>query len=578
MNNVIKCAVVVLALGVSIGSAANAASKNSSDILQYIPADTPYVFASTKPLPKRLADKFEPKLDEMLKVYQSLMRQVLDEELAKMASAEDAEENAEEEAKRFRGLMEEVLGLMSMDGIRGAGIGRDSAFAMYGNGLLPVLRMELSDEGLFNAAIKRMEEKAGESLLVGSAKGETYKYVPTEKVNVILAVFDDQLVITAVPTTYEESQVATAIGASTPRKSLKKSKALAAIRKEYGYSDYMSGYVDFERIVRVFAGESSAADNELFEALGEAPPELSDVCNAEIQEMAGIAPRMVFGYSELDDERIRGGMVVELRKDITEGLATIPTAVPGLGSDPGGFISLGMGMDPLKIREFYEARLDALEADPYDCEMFAELQAGVAKGREALNQPIPPVVYSFRGFFADVTDVQGMDMANNTPPTSIDASILVAMENAESMLMMAAMMDPQIAALNLVPDGKPVKLDLAQIGQFAEEAFAALSNDALSVSLGSGSEEKSAAMLVADSADPAPFMSMSMDSARYYEMMGDVMANAPPQEGEEEMPVEYRDAMRDIMILSGSFYDRMTLDLRFTDRGLEFDSVMTLGD
>ena len=166
-------------------------------------------------------------------------------------------------------------------------------------------------------------------------------------------------------------------------------------------------------------------------------------------------------------------MIVELRDDIAEGLAMIPAAVPGLGSDPGGFMSFGFGLNPLALREFYEGRLDAMEADPYECEKLAALQAGVAKGREALNQPVPPVVYSFRGLVANIADIQGMDMASKTPPESIDASVLIAMENAESLIMMAAMMDPQIAALNLLPDGKPIRLELAQLAEIADDAFAA---------------------------------------------------------------------------------------------------------
>ena len=48
---------------------------------------------------------------------------------------------------------------MSLDGIRGAGIERESAFALYGNGILPVLRFELSDADLFDAAIDRIDNK-----------------------------------------------------------------------------------------------------------------------------------------------------------------------------------------------------------------------------------------------------------------------------------------------------------------------------------------------------------------------------------------------------------------------------------
>jgi hypothetical protein len=141
------------------------------------------------------------------------------------------------------------------------------------------------------------------------------------------------------------------------------------------------------------------------------------------------------------------------------------------------------------------------------------------------------------------------------------------------------MMDPQIAALNLVPDGKPVRLELAKLADIADEAFAALSNNAPSISLGAGAESSSAEMLVADSAEPAPFVSMSMDSARYYAMVGEAMSKEQPvDEGDEPMPEEIRSAMRDIMLLSGNMYERMSVDVRFTARGIEIGGLMKLSD
>lgn len=572
MNKIARRAIAIFA--VLSFSSVNAASNNSADLLKYIPADTPYVIASTEPLPPALADKLEPTVDEILKAYQRVLRHVMAEQLVKMSS----EEGSAEEAEQFRGLMEGILGLMSLDGIRGAGIERESAFALYGNGLMPVLRLELSDSKLFDAAVTRIEEKVGRALLIGEAKGTSYKYANAEKINVIIATLDDQAVITVVPESYDEAQVAVALGAKKPRKSLKKSKALRAIGKDYGFSGYMTGFIDVVRLSGIFAGRRTSQDDEFFAAIEDTPPELSEVCTAEMMEMAGIAPRIVFGYSDISTKQLGGAMIVELREDIAAGLATIPAAVPGLGSDPGGFMSLGFGLNPMAIREFYETRLDAMEADPYECEKLADLQAGVAKGREVLNQPIPPVVYGFRGFVANIADIQGLDMSSSTPPESIDASILVAIENAESLVMMAAMMDPQIAALNLIPDGNPVRLELAQLAEFAGEAFAALSTDALSISLGEGAETNSADMLVADSAEPAPFMSMSMDSARYYSMIGEAMSQEPAGDDAEKMPKAIRDAMRDVMVLSGSMYERMSVEIQFTARGVEISSTMKLSD
>jgi len=569
MTRFLKCSIVVFAT--SLFSIASAASGNSSDLLKYIPADTPYVFASLEPLPTEVADKFEPSIDEVLQAYQRVLRYAMAQKLVEMSSEEEGGEDAEQ----FRGVVEGILDLMSLEGIRGAGIGRDSAFALYGNGLTPVLRLELSDADLFDAAIERIEKDSGEALQVGEAKGQSYKYANFDVVNLVIASVDEQAIVTVVPAQFDESQVAMALGIDTPGKSLKRSKALRKIEKEYGFSGYLTGFIDNRRIAEIFTGDATGLDAELFATFDYTPPELTDSCSGEIMAMVEIAPRIVLGYDEITSEVIDSTLIVELREDLAKGLLSVPVAIPGLGIDPGGFVSIGFGFDLLALRSFFEARLDAMEADPYECEMFADLQAGVAKGREALNQPFPPVVYSFRGFVASIADFQGMDLSSNVPPESVDASILIAMENAESLIAMAAMMDPEIAALNLLPDGKPVKLELSRLPEFIEEAFAALSSSGLSVAVGKDAESKAADTLVADSANPAPFMSMSMDAERYYAVIAESMSQ---NDDDEDVPEAVRDALRDAMLVGGSMYERMLFDIRFTERGVELGGRMLLSD
>lgn len=574
MIKIVSRAITASAVSLFLISAASAASGNSVDLLRYIPADTPYVFALTAPLPSKLADKLEPTVDELLQAYQRILRHAMAEQLVKMSSEEDAADDAEQ----FREVAEEVLSLMSLEGIRGAGIGRDSAFTLYGNGLLPVLRIELTDPDLFDAALARIEEKAGESLLIGETDGQPYKYAELENVKLLIATLDEQAIITAVPARFNDAQVAMALGVKKPRRNLKNSKRLRTIRKEYGFSDYFTGFIDNERIAEIFTGKATGLDNELFAVLDYQTPDLTETCATEIMEMVGIVPRIVFGYSEITADIVESAMIIEMRKDIAEGLANVSAAVPGLGLDTSGLLSIGFGLNPIALREFYEARLDAMEADPFECEKFADLQAGVAKGREVLNQPIPPVVYSFRGIVANIADIKGMDLSSKTPPESIDASILFAVENAESLITMAAMMDPQIAALNLLPDGRPVRLNFTQLAEIADEAFAAMSANALSIAIGEGAENNSASMLVAESADPVPILSISMNSARYYAMVGEAMAQESTDEDAKKMPVAVREAIRDVMMLSGSMYDRMSVDVRFTARGVEISGRMMLSD
>jgi hypothetical protein len=583
MNKITNRALLFVCTSILAISTAQGAAKNSSRVLQYVPADTPYVIASTKPLPTALADKLEPTINEILQVYQQILRYSLESQLAELAE----EDRDGEDLKKVQGIADEVIGLMSLEGLRAAGIERDSAFVLYGNGITPVIRLELSDPDLFDAAIAGIEEQAGTRLSEAEADGNAYRFVDMDGVNLIIATLDEQAVITVVPSSFDESQVALALGIDKPAKSLRKSKALAAVGKEYGFAAALTGFIDSRRIAEILTGDIRGLDADLFDALGEQRPQMSAVCTSEIMEMVGIAPRIVFGYTELSTERIDSSFIVELREDIAAGLTTIPTPVPGLGEDPGGLISIGMGIDLMEVRNFVKARLDAMEADPYECEKFAELQAGVAQGHEMLNQPIPPMVYSFRGFVANIVEMEGLDLSKSQPPESIDASVLIAIENAEALLMMASMMDPRIAALNLQSDGKPVKLELEALASLAEAAYAAMSSNALAIAMGSGAKSKSADMLVAESLDPLPFIATNVDAGRYYEMIGDAMAQSPKSADVnevsddapvEEMPAVIRDAIREVMRLSGSIYDRFAGEVYFTDRGIEISASGILND
>jgi hypothetical protein len=255
----------------------------------------------------------------------------------------------------------------------------------------------------------------------------------------------------------------------------------------------------------------------------------------------------------------------------------LSAAVPGLGTDHGGLMSFGLSLDIKAAREFVEARLDAMETEPFECELFAAVQAGAASGREALNQPVPPMVYDFKGFLAVIDDIEGLDIATQTPPTSVDGSFLLAMNNAQALVSLGTMFSPELAELNLQADGKPVALQLPQMQAMGVDAFAALSDDAIAISVGDGAETELEGMIGAEAADGAPFMSFSMDAARYYGFLGDAIA-AGDSDSEKAPSSEMQAAMNEIMQAVADVYDRMSADVRFTARGVEIDTSVTLKD
>lgn len=541
-------------------------------LLKYVPADTPYVFASLEPLPDDVMDELEPMIDRVLVSYRSVLEEVV---VAKEAELSE-EERAGEDTQRAKAFVEGLSTLMSVEGMRGAGIARDSLMAFYGNGLLPVMRVELSDGALFEAEIARLEQQAGDQMPVAEFEGQSYRYFDAEQIRIVIAVVEEQAVFALVPAVFDDSQTGRALGLTLPDSSIAESTVLQDIISKYDYTNHVVGFVDVAAIAERFVGQPTGLDVDLMALIENDDAELSDVCKAEIREAAGIVPRMVVGYTDISAKRFDSNIVFELRDDIASGLQELPAVVPGLGGDHGGLMSFGMSLDVKAARSFIEARLDAMEADPFECEQFADVQGGVAQARESLNQPLPPLVYDFKGFLAVIDEIEGLDVTTQTPPTSVDGSLLLAMDNAQGLVAMGAMFSPELAALNLQPGGDPVALDLPQLQAMGVSAFAALTDSALAVSVGEESESEVQGMLDAEGSSPAPFMSFSIDAARYYSFMGEAIAAG--EVGEDAPTPEMQAALQNLMQSVADLYDRMSGDVLFTENGIEMHMTETLKD
>jgi hypothetical protein len=552
------------------GSSVNVAAAGA--ILDYVPADSPYLFASISPLPDDVMDKLDPNIDRILAAYETLLQ-----ELFAMATAEiDASGEEDAEAQRAAAVIGELSSLLSIDGLRGAGFARESRSALYGNGLLPVLRIEVTDGALFEAALVRIEESSGEEMEVATISGSPVRFITMDEVKLLISVMDKQVVISVAPASFGDEQLSTLLGLTAPASSIIDSGKLQSIADEYGFSDYVIGYFDIAEIVNTLAGDASGLDADLI-ALMDDRDDMSDVCRAEIRSLAGIAPRIVMGYTGITTERFESKVVVELRDDLAEGLAQVPAPVPGLGSDLGGLMSFGMSLDIKAMREFVEIQLNSLEAEPYMCEDFAAMEQAIEQARVGLQQPIMPMVYDFRGFVALIENIEGLNMATQTPPTSVDGQFLLAIENAPAMVSLGTMFSPELAGLDLQPDGEPVLLDLPQAQMLGGDAYIAMTDDAVAVSVGDGAETKLGDMLTADAADNGTFFSFGMDAGRYYAFTGEAIALAQ-NDDDNPMTPAMQHATQEIMLAMADIFDRMSVDIRLTADGIVIEGVETLSE
>ncbi len=542
-------------------------------ILSYVPADSPYVFAAPAPMPDAVRDKLGASNKEVLQSYRTIVASALDQQVGDVEGVPQDPEQRE----RIKAVVEGLVDMVEEDGtMPEAGIDRDSTGAIYGVGLLPVLRVSLSDDALFDAAFSKLEEDAGQKMEVASVEDVPYRYLDFEQARLIVATNADQLVVSVVPTELSQDHLKSVLGIDLPARSIAQSGYLDTLAEKYGYQSYGVGFVDFERIVATFLDNPSGVDAELMALMDYDASSLTDVCRAEIRSVAAIGPRLVTGYTDVSTDNLKSNTVLELRSDIAAGLASLTAPVPGLGSARDGLLSFGMSFSIPALREFYSARLEALEADPYECELFADMQRDLAAGRDKLNQPVPPVVYSLTGFLAVIDNISGLDIKSGQPPTDIDMSFLVATNNAQSLVAMGAMFSPEIATLNLQPDGKPVKLPLPPVATGTiDSAYVAMTDEALAISVGNGGESRLESMLAAAPSVPSPFLSMDIDAARYYSFLGEAMALGD-DEGDSDEGAEIVQATSDMMKSFGDVFSRIAVDIQFTERGIEIPSTIVL--
>lgn len=542
-------------------------------LLQYVPADTPYLLAHTAPLPDDVLEALAPGMDSLLIAYGNVLKAVI---RAEIENADEDSDVSENELAIIEAVSTELASLLTIDGLKSAGIDGQSTLVMYGEGLLPVFRIRLTDGALMESTIARIEDKAGRAMALGKIGDQAYRFTRDEDVQLILAVVKDDLVITAVPTAHTDALLKSLLGLSKPAKSIAKSGKVARLREENGFEPYYMGFVDLTELASTFLDEQTGTNAELL-ALGDYDlATLSDVCKAEFREIAGIVPRIIAGYTKIDTAEISSKFIVELRQDIAAGLATITAPVQGLGLTRGGLFSFGTSIDLLAARAFYTARLDAMEADPYECEELAELQAGAEQGRELLKKPIMPILYSIKGFLAVVDAMDGMDIATQQPPTSVEASFLLATDNPNGLVGMAAMFSPELAALNLQADGKPKKLQLPPMSPATEEAYVAMTDSSLVISIGKGGAERIVEMLNKDFVEPPPFMSMFMDADQYYSFIADTMMIGQSAESEESPEVTA--AMVEMMRASQGWFGEVSATVNFTDRGIEVPATAVFAE
>ena len=551
----------------------DSALTSNDSLLRYVPADTPYVVAAVEPLPDAIADLF----GQQTSLARNMIELGMQNALAELGNADLPGGQGPASGAPGEEALAILTELTSPEMFEASGINRDSTSVLYGFGLLPVLRVTLAEGHDFERVLDRLETlielESNATIETGSVAGLEYRYITADQARFVIALLENELVATVVPTSFGDAELPSVLGLVLPEQSIADSGRLETIAEEYGFTASMVGLLDVERITSTFLDEPTATDAALLDLLGYDAELTNAVCRNEIRGLAGVAPLMVGGYTELNADTIATTFVVELREDIAEGLARIPTSVPGLGAVTDALLSFGMSFDIPAAREFVAARLDAIEADPFECEALAGIRELVPTIRIYLNQPLPPVVESFTGFSATM-DFDDIVFASPSPaPTGMEFTVLIATDDAAGALAMASALDPEIAALDLRTDGQITELEMpggltgATLNPFGPTFFVATETE-IGVGLGPSGEARLEELMRSPAGDPSTFLRISLDLAAYYGLLADTMGELALIDPDAPPPAAIA-SMAEMMRGLQAIYSRETADFRFTERGVE---------
>lgn len=564
LNRSMRCLTVAGALLLAAcsddpaGTSGATAGKAAGGIpLAFAPADTPYVIGNLEPAPEAVRESWWANSESVLAMYMPFMQKTL------------AQAKPEERAKHPLGfaIADELFQLDTRAEIEALGLDGRQRAAIYGVGLLPVLRMELADPGPLKALLGRAEAKSGQKIPLINVGGMEYYQGEAGPFQFVLGFPSGQLLVTMLPKSAPEAVKQTILASAPPAQNA--IGKITELNSKYSFPPVGSGYIDTQRVLDTVLAPTGDVDRELFKALDVETPELSAACRSDFARIAAQAPRMVFGMQQMEARKMVSLSILELDAAIAGELATLAEPIPDLAAQA-KWLGIGFGVNAKALPAFLEGRAEALAANPFQCEDLAGMQADLADAAQKLKGAT--IYLGMAKGFAVAIDALDIDFASKQP-RKLEATLLIASDNPATLVGMAAAGAPQIAALGLEPNGeaKALPLDgvppnIAAMGT----AYAVMTDTALVARFGpddQGAGAKAAATLPLTGAGHLLTYNIS---GEFYRLFGAAMDMNPAA------PEEMRDSMKKMFDKYADVFGSINTEVLLTARGVEMRQTINM--
>ena len=557
------------ACGKSDESSEAAANAASNELLAFVPADTPYLFANLEPVPEDVIDTFLTRLQPVLDSMQSQ----LSIGRAEMESAEG--ENGDDPTIRLaHALLLELDGNLSRSGLESIGFDLRAKKAIYGMGAFPVIRLGLSDSAALRATILRVLDNAGISAPEQDFQGVSYWRISDgntaeASAGLYISILDNHLAISFFPPLAEAEFLPAFLALEVPADSDAQAR-LAQLNRTHDYTPHGSGILDLHRLADQFLSPDTVTAR-VMAATGEYDPAtLSEECGTEIHKIIDNAPLMTMGVTELTPTAIAFQYRLETPATLASQLMGLVSKIPVAEKLSDRILEFAFGMRFGPVRDFLREKVTTIVDDPYQCEHLRELNNGAVQALVQLDEPMPPFVNNFRGVRVSLNEIM---INQDSIPENARGHLAVHVDKPEMFIGMAQMFLPDLSNLAITPGDPPVRLPESLVPVPGIIAFAAMSSDAIGIAVGENEEAGLPEFLNHDAGPEGIFLSAGYDMAAYLDYTRNL---GTPYQGQNDA---HSQAAIEISNAASTAFremaDRSYTTLRFTADGFVMDNKMT---
>jgi hypothetical protein len=486
-------------------------------LVDYAPSDTPYLAANLAPLPDEFVDTWLVRLQPVLEEMQTQLTAARAD--LEQASAGDGGTTGSPEARLALALLRELDGKLNRAGLESLGLDIGAHRVLYGVGAFPVFRVGLADSEALRATVQRVLADAGISATQQSFQGVSYwrfaaDYSDEIPVGLYLAILDDHLAFGILPPSAEQELLPAFLALEKPADSDARARLLD-LNERQGYTPYGSGMVNLHDLADQFLQPDALTARVLAASGHDELSTLGPDCVTEIHGIIDQAPRMTAGTTELTADAIAYQYRVETPAALAASLMDMVAEVPAVDEATTRMLEFAFGMRFGAVRDFVQEKATAIVDNPFRCEKLQHLNESAKSTLERLEQPMPPFVNNFRGIRVSLDEVR---LGGEALPADARGYLAVNVERPEMFVGMAQMFLPDLSKLSLVAGDPPVRLPESMLPVPDLVAFAAMTDDAIGLSLGEGEEQGLPAFLAREPGPKGVFLSASYDTAAYLDL------------------------------------------------------------